>query len=52
MSFRPVSLNVSSISQADSSSIIKIGNSAVTCGIKAVINFLHSQMIVKFKKIN
>ncbi|KAK0162617.1 hypothetical protein PV327_006382 [Microctonus hyperodae] len=35
MSFRPVSLNVSSISQADSSSIIKIGNTAVTCGIKA-----------------
>ncbi|XP_014210525.1 exosome complex component RRP43 [Copidosoma floridanum] len=33
--FRPVSLNIGSITQADSSAVIKIGNTAVVCGIKA-----------------
>jgi len=35
LSFRPVSINVSSITHADSSAIFKIGNTTVVCGIKA-----------------
>ncbi|XP_051169100.1 exosome complex component RRP43-like [Leptopilina boulardi] len=35
VSFRPVSINVSSIKQADSSCVFKIGNTTVICGIKA-----------------
>ncbi|XP_063979852.1 exosome complex component RRP43-like [Diachasmimorpha longicaudata] len=35
LSFRPASVNVSSIGQADSSAIFKIGNTTVVCGIKA-----------------
>lgn len=34
-SFRPVSINVSSIKQADSSCVFKVGNTTVICGIKA-----------------
>ncbi|KAL6417815.1 hypothetical protein ACFW04_012516 [Cataglyphis niger] len=34
-SFRPVSVNVSSIVQADSSAIFKLGDTSVVCGIKA-----------------
>ncbi|XP_058800745.1 exosome complex component RRP43-like isoform X2 [Phymastichus coffea] len=33
--FRPVSVNVGSITQADSSAVFKIGNTSVVCGIKA-----------------
>ncbi|XP_076379549.1 exosome complex component RRP43 [Megalopta genalis] len=35
LSFRPMSINISSITHADSSSIFKIGNTTVVCGIKA-----------------
>lgn len=34
LSFRPVSVNISSISHADSSAIFKIGNTTIVCGIK------------------
>lgn len=36
LSFRPISVNISSITHADSSSIFKIGGTTVVCGIKAV----------------
>lgn len=39
LSFRPISVNISSITHADSSSIFKIGNTTVVCGIKAVSSF-------------
>ncbi|XP_029169933.1 exosome complex component RRP43-like [Nylanderia fulva] len=35
LSFRPVSVNVSSIVQADSSAIFKLGDTTAVCGIKA-----------------
>ncbi|EFN72375.1 Exosome complex exonuclease RRP43 [Camponotus floridanus] len=35
LSFRPVSVNVSSIVQADSSAIFKLGDTSAVCGIKA-----------------
>ncbi|EFN85487.1 exosome complex component RRP43 [Harpegnathos saltator] len=35
LSFRPISINVSSIVQADSSAIFKLGSTTVVCGIKA-----------------
>ncbi|XP_076244440.1 exosome complex component RRP43 isoform X2 [Calliopsis andreniformis] len=35
LSFRPISVNISSITHADSSSIFKIGGTTVVCGIKA-----------------
>ncbi|XP_033217643.1 exosome complex component RRP43-like [Belonocnema kinseyi] len=38
MSFRPVSINVSSIKQADSSCVFKVGNTTVICGIKAELS--------------
>lgn len=34
--FRPVSVNVGSIKTAEGSAIVKIGNTMVVCGIKAV----------------
>lgn len=34
--FRPVIINVDSIGTADGSAIVKIGNTTVVCGIKAV----------------
>jgi exosome complex component RRP43 len=34
--FRPVSINVGSIRTAEGSAIVKIGNTTVVCGIKAV----------------
>lgn len=33
--FRPVALNVSSVSTADGSAVVKLGNTTVVCGIKA-----------------
>lgn len=36
LSFRPISINVSSIVQADSSAIFKLGDTTAVCGIKAV----------------
>ena len=36
LSFRPVSVNVSSIVQADSSAIFKLGDTTAVCGIKVV----------------
>ncbi|OAD61486.1 Exosome complex component RRP43, partial [Eufriesea mexicana] len=35
LSFRPISVNVASVTHADSSAIFKIGNTTVVCGIKA-----------------
>ncbi|XP_025988819.1 exosome complex component RRP43 isoform X2 [Solenopsis invicta] len=35
LSFRPISINVSSIVQADSSAIFKLGDTTAVCGIKA-----------------
>lgn len=35
-SFRPIRINVKSIGTADGSSIVKLGNTTVICGIKAV----------------
>ncbi|XP_014483494.1 PREDICTED: exosome complex component RRP43-like [Dinoponera quadriceps] len=35
LSFRPISINISSIVQADGSAIFKLGNTTVVCGIKA-----------------
>ncbi|KAK9308239.1 hypothetical protein QLX08_001708 [Tetragonisca angustula] len=35
LSFRPISVNISSITHADSSAIFKIGNTTIVCGIKA-----------------
>lgn len=35
MKFRPIILNIDSIGTADGSSIVKIGNTTVVCGIKA-----------------
>ncbi|XP_076751019.1 exosome complex component RRP43 isoform X2 [Xylocopa sonorina] len=35
LSFRPISINISSITHADSSAIFKIGNTTVVCAIKA-----------------
>jgi exosome complex RNA-binding protein Rrp42 (RNase PH superfamily) len=34
--FRPISINVDSIKTAEGSAIVKIGNTVVVCGIKAV----------------
>ena len=34
--FRPVSVNVGSIKTAEGSAVVKIGNTVVVCGIKAV----------------
>ncbi|CAG2062222.1 unnamed protein product, partial [Timema podura] len=34
LKFRPVAINIGSISTADGSAIVKIGNTAVVCGIK------------------
>lgn len=34
--FRPMSINVKSLHNADGSAIVKIGNTTVVCGIKAV----------------
>lgn len=34
--FRSIALNVDSISTADGSAIVKLGNTTVVCGIKAV----------------
>jgi exosome complex component RRP43 len=34
--FRPVSINVDCIKTAEGSAIVKIGNTVVVCGIKAV----------------
>lgn len=39
MGFREVSLNLGSIHTADGSAAVKIGNTAVVCGIKAVSIF-------------
>lgn len=39
LSFRPISVNISSITHADSSAIFKIGNTTIVCGIKAVSIF-------------
>jgi len=36
MDFRNASLNLSTIHTADGSAAVKIGNTAVICGIKAV----------------
>lgn len=36
--FRPIRINVKSIGTADGSSIVKLGNTTVICGIKAVIS--------------
>lgn len=41
MSFRDVSLNLYSIHTTDGSSAVKIGNTAVVCGIKAVSIFVY-----------
>ncbi|XP_043268520.1 exosome complex component RRP43-like [Venturia canescens] len=38
LTFRPISINVSSITHADSSAIFKIGNTTVVCGIKAELS--------------
>ncbi|KAG6797182.1 exosome complex component RRP43 [Apis mellifera caucasica] len=35
LSFRPISVNISSITHADSSAIFKIGNTTIVCGIKS-----------------
>ncbi|XP_043685912.1 exosome complex component RRP43-like [Vespula pensylvanica] len=35
LSFRPISVNVSSVTRADGSAVFKIGNTTVICGIKA-----------------
>lgn len=57
LSFRPVSINVSSIRQADSSAIFKLGDTTAVCGIKAVsashnflclYSFLYLQMLYEF----
>lgn len=34
--FRPIRINVKSIGTADGSAIVKLGNTTVICGIKAV----------------
>lgn len=34
--FRPIRINVKSIHTADGSAIVKLGNTTVVCGIKAV----------------
>lgn len=36
MSFRPVVVNVGTVSTAEGSAVIRIGKTAVVCGIKAV----------------
>lgn len=36
--FRPIRINVNSIGTADGSAIVKLGNTTVVCGIKAVSN--------------
>lgn len=38
--FRPIRINVNSIGTADGSAIVKLGNTTVVCGIKAVRIFL------------
>jgi exosome complex RNA-binding protein Rrp42 (RNase PH superfamily) len=38
MDTRPTVINVSSVSTADGSAVVKIGNTVVICGIKAVSN--------------
>lgn len=40
--FRPVRINIKSIGTADGSAIVKLGNTTVVCGIKAVILILFS----------
>jgi len=41
MGFRDASLNLNSIHTADGSAAVKIGNTAVICGIKAVSILIH-----------
>lgn len=49
MEFRDVSLNLSAIHTADGSATVKIGNTAVICGIKAVsICFFENSFFVYF----
>lgn len=36
LKFRPAIVNVGSVKTADGSSLVKIGNTTVVCGIKAV----------------
>lgn len=38
LEFRPTIINRDSISKADGSALVKIGNTTVICGIKAVIH--------------
>lgn len=45
LSFRPVSINVSSIVQADSSAIFKLGDTTAVCGIKAVNTFYNITVV-------
>nr|CAD7258598.1 unnamed protein product [Timema shepardi] len=40
LKFRPIAINIGSISTADGSAIVKIGNTAVVCGIKLLANAL------------
>jgi len=45
MSFRDTSLNLNSIHTADGSAAVKIGNTSVVCGIKAVSNCIISKQL-------
>ena len=48
LEFRPTIINRDSISKADGSALVKIGNTTVICGIKAVGNHL---CLIKHSKI-
>lgn len=39
LEFRPVIININSISTAEGSALVKLGNTTVICGIKAVRDF-------------
>lgn len=39
LEFRPVIININSISNAEGSALVKLGNTTVICGIKAVRDF-------------
>lgn len=36
LQFRPISINIGTVSTAEGSAIAKIGNTTVVCGVKAV----------------
>ncbi|XP_027746688.1 exosome complex component RRP43 isoform X3 [Empidonax traillii] len=50
--FRATTVNIGSITTADGSALVKLGNTTVICGVKAVWNLLHLQQILLIRGIS